>query len=64
MQEGGQAPFLHAPVLDLLRPERRPDRPELRDGYLDLLGDEDPTGAGPGQRLMVSRALPSGDITR
>jgi len=31
----------------------------LRDGYLDLLGaSEDPTGRGPGQRLMVSRALP------
>ena len=31
----------------------------LRDGYLDLLGDAgDPTGRGPGQRLMVSRALP------
>ena len=30
----------------------------LRDGYLDLLGDDDPTGGGPGQRLMVSRALP------
>ena len=31
----------------------------LRDGYLDLLGeDEDPTGARPGQRLMASRVLP------
>jgi SAM-dependent methyltransferase len=49
---------LHAPVVDLLRPERRPDRPVTRDGYLDLLGDEDPTGAGPVQELMVSRALP------
>ncbi len=27
-------------------------------GYLDLLGDEDPTGAHIGQRLMVSRVLP------
>ena len=28
-------------------------------GYRDLLGDsDDPTGRGPGQRLMVSRALP------
>jgi len=50
---------LHAPVLDLLRPELRPDAPVVRDGYLDLLGEEeDPTGGGPGQRLMVSRALP------
>ncbi len=46
-------------VLDLLRPERRPERPVIRDGYLDLLGEgEDPTGGGPGQRLMASRALP------
>ena len=31
----------------------------LREGYLDLLGGSgDPTGRGPGQRLMVSRALP------
>jgi SAM-dependent methyltransferase len=28
------------------------------DGYLDLLGGRDPTGSRPGQRLMVSRALP------
>jgi SAM-dependent methyltransferase len=27
-------------------------------GYLDLLGNEDPTGTRLGQRLMVSRALP------
>jgi SAM-dependent methyltransferase len=46
------------PVLELLRPERRPARPVFRDGYLDLLGGDDPTGGGPGQRLMVSRALP------
>jgi SAM-dependent methyltransferase len=45
-------------ALDLLRPGDRPERPVLRDGYLDLLGSEDPTGGGPGQRLMVSRALP------
>jgi SAM-dependent methyltransferase len=45
-------------ALELIEPAWRPERPELRDGYLDLLGDEDPTGGGPGQRLMVSRALP------
>src|SRR4051794_2967459 len=28
------------------------------DGIVDLLGDDDPTGAHPGQRLMISRALP------
>src|SRR4051812_49715658 len=27
-------------------------------GLLDLLGDDDPTGDHPGQRLMISRALP------
>jgi SAM-dependent methyltransferase len=27
-------------------------------GVLDVLGEQDPTGAHPGQRLMVSRALP------
>jgi SAM-dependent methyltransferase len=31
----------------------------VRDGYLDLLGEaHDPTGRGPGQRLMASRVLP------
>lgn len=45
-------------MLELFEPARRPSEPEIRDGYLDLLGDDDPTGAGPGQRLMVSRALP------
>ena len=33
-------------------------RAQVEDGYLDLLGDEDPTGAHPGQQLMDSRALP------
>ena len=45
-------------ALALLRAEHRPARATLHDGYLDLLGDEDPTGGGPGQRLMISRALP------
>ena len=45
-------------ALDLFEPARRPPTREAGDGYLDLLGDEDPTGAHPGQRLMVSRALP------
>lgn len=40
--------------------ESPPPTPEasLVDGYLDLLGHEDPTGSLPAQRLMVSRALP------
>jgi len=34
------------------------DPAEITEPYTDLLGDEDPTGRLPGQRLMVSRALP------
>lgn len=45
-------------ALELFKPARRPARLRLNDGYLDLLGRDDPTGAHPGQRLMVSRALP------
>ena len=44
-----------APLAQLLRPGL--DAVEV-DGYLDVLGDADPTGSRPGQRLMVSRALP------
>jgi SAM-dependent methyltransferase len=43
---------------ELFDPARQPTRPQLRDGYLDLLGEADPTGSHPGQRLMASRALP------
>jgi SAM-dependent methyltransferase len=35
-----------------------PGEAHLVDGYLDLLGSENPTGSLPAQRLMVSRALP------
>ena len=45
-------------TLALLDPRRRPRRPDLGRGWVDLLGDADPTGAHPGQRLMTSRALP------
>ena len=45
-------------ALDLFAPAHRPACLQLRDGYLDLLGDKDPTGSHPGQRLMASRALP------
>jgi len=44
-------------TLALLEPARRPAVPHLQDGYLDLLGEEDPTGAHPGQQLMLSSAL-------
>jgi len=37
---------------------RRPVRAQLRDGYLDLLADADPTGSHPGQRWMASHTLP------
>jgi SAM-dependent methyltransferase len=43
-------------TLDLL--VRRPASPDVRRGYLDLLGTDDPTGPLPGQRLMASRVLP------
>jgi SAM-dependent methyltransferase len=38
-------------------PDRVPAAPVVVDGYLDLLGPEDPTGARLGQRLMLSRHL-------
>ena len=44
-------------TLALFEPARRPAVPHIEDGYLDLLGEEDPTGAHPGQRLMLSSAL-------
>src|ERR1017187_8867616 len=44
-------------TLALLKPARRPAVPHLEVGYLDLLGEVDPTGAHPGQRLMLSNAL-------
>jgi ubiquinone/menaquinone biosynthesis C-methylase UbiE len=44
-------------TLALFDPARRPTAPHVEDGYLDLLGEEDPTGAHPGQRLMLSGAL-------
>src|ERR1035438_10302031 len=44
-------------MLALFEPARRPAVPHVEDGYVDLLGEEDPTGAHPGQRLMLSSAL-------
>jgi ubiquinone/menaquinone biosynthesis C-methylase UbiE len=44
-------------TLALLQPARRPAVAHVEDGYLDLLGEEDPTGAHPGQRLMLSGTL-------
>jgi SAM-dependent methyltransferase len=45
-------------ALDLFEPAHRPAEPDVRNGYLDILGEGDPTGPGPGQRLMISHALP------
>jgi ubiquinone/menaquinone biosynthesis C-methylase UbiE len=44
-------------TLALLTPAHRPAAPQIEHGYLDLLGAEDPTGAHPGQRLMLSSTL-------
>jgi SAM-dependent methyltransferase len=44
-------------TLALFEPARRPAAAHVEEGYLDLLGEEDPTGAHPGQRLMLSSAL-------
>ena len=42
----------------LMTPAARRAVTERVAGVLDVLGDDDPTGAHPGQQLMVSRALP------
>jgi SAM-dependent methyltransferase len=44
-------------ALELLAPSRRPAKPDLERGYLDLLGPEE-AGGRAAQRLMRSRALP------
>ena len=44
-------------TLALFAPARRPAVAHVEDGYLDLLGEEDPTGGHPGQRLMLSSTL-------
>lgn len=53
----GESPAIDA-ALALFEPAQRPAEIRAEHGYLDLLGAEDPTGAHPGQRLMLSRALP------
>jgi SAM-dependent methyltransferase len=45
-------------TLDLFEPDRRPSDPDVTEGYLNLLGAEDPTGSHPGQRWMASSVLP------
>lgn len=46
-------------ALALCTPAARARSKHVRAGYLDLLGDADPIGTHPGQRLMASRALPA-----
>jgi SAM-dependent methyltransferase len=45
-------------ALELFESHRRPAVANVGEGYLDLLGDGNPAGALPGQRLMESRVLP------
>ena len=45
-------------ALGLFATPPREEEVDVADGYLDLLGQRDPTGVHPVQRLMVSRALP------
>jgi ubiquinone/menaquinone biosynthesis C-methylase UbiE len=45
-------------ALALFEASTRPGDVDVPHGYLDLLGERDPTGTHPGQRLMLSRALP------
>ena len=45
-------------ALGLFEPAHRPAELHVADGYLDLIGEQDPTGPHPGQRLMLSSALP------
>jgi SAM-dependent methyltransferase len=43
---------------ELFDPARARVRRPGPGGYVDLLGEDDPTGAHPGQQLMVNRVLP------
>ncbi len=45
-------------TLGLLRAAPGSRQPSVEPGYVDLLGERDPTGSHPGQRLMRSRVLP------
>jgi SAM-dependent methyltransferase len=56
--ESVAAPALER-ALELFDPALRPRELRADRGYLDLLGERDPTGPHFGQRLMLSRALPA-----
>ncbi len=46
-------------ALELLQPDRRPAEPSVRDGYLDLLGEQDAISRHPNQRTMANRFVVS-----
>ncbi|HEY5285709.1 MAG TPA: methyltransferase domain-containing protein [Solirubrobacteraceae bacterium] len=45
-------------ALELFEPERRPAEANLTDGYLDLLGEHDPTGEKLSQQAMLGKLAP------
>ena len=46
-------------ALPLLDPGARPAKPDVSQGYLDLLGGEEPASTGPAQDLMLSGIVPA-----
>ncbi len=45
-------------ALTLFEPAERPADVRMRDGYLDLLGDADPTGSHRGQQAALNKMMP------
>lgn len=45
-------------ALELFEPQAKPAVSQLRNGYLDLLGSDDPIGAHRGRRVARSRVMP------
>jgi hypothetical protein len=56
--EDAAMPTAARQALDLFQPRRRPPRPDMGRGYLDLLDEDDSTSPSIGQRLMETRFLP------
>lgn len=56
---GGAALASAASLLDGAHRPRPGEAPPLRDGYLDLLGPEEPASTGATQDFMLSRAVPA-----
>src|SRR3954447_16116519 len=55
---GSLSRFAPTATTELFDPVRVDDAAPSAAGYVDLLGHDDPTGAHPGQRLMINRVLP------